>query len=371
MIPRANESSLPPQAKNGEELSAVQIQRRYLQMAEAHLHDRFMPPWAGRVCAQWRAMLDRLENGAPASVASMLDWAIKLCLFLDRAERRGVNWEPWKQWTEAGSQTPVLASHESRAIAELHQELCEIDTRFGQLGNDGIFSALERAGALTQHFPGVDNIEHAVANPPAIGRARLRGQCIQQFAGQKLRYTCGWRGVWDRKKNLFLDLAEPFAAEEKWQELPRPIREFPPFAHDYLRSLLGQVLAFYDCGNYEAAAVVLGELGALQSEFDPRQRCEYQRLLAWVQCRRGFLDAICALDYLAQWQPLNFSLINDYVGAHCYQGLIPPQSIELNRGLKKAARIFRKIPTWNRAQPWRSSAIMVIRSCEMGCPRRR
>jgi len=57
----------------GEELSAVQIQRRYLQMAEAHIQDRFMPPWAGKVCGQWRAMLDRLENGAPASVASMLD----------------------------------------------------------------------------------------------------------------------------------------------------------------------------------------------------------------------------------------------------------------------------------------------------------
>ena len=76
-------------------MTAVQIQRHYLHLAESHLEAPFMPPWAGQVCAQWRSLLDRLEHGAPASVATTLDWAIKLCLFLNHTRHAGVNWEPF------------------------------------------------------------------------------------------------------------------------------------------------------------------------------------------------------------------------------------------------------------------------------------
>ena len=312
----------------GQALTAVQIQRRYLQIAEAHLRHEFMPPWADRVCAQWRSTLSRLENGAPASVASTLDWAIKLCLFVDRAERRGVPWEPWAPGTDPEPFRPGPAPPLSSDLCALHQELCEIDTRFGQLGNDGLFSALDRAGVLTQRFPGVDNIEHAVAHPPAIGRARLRGECVRRLAGQSSRYACSWRGVWDRQKNLFLDLSDPFATTERWQEMPRTLREFPPSIHDHVRNLLAQVLAFHDRGNYETAATALGDLEGLEAVFEPGERYEYQRLLAWIQCRRGFQDGIPALDILARSQPLTFSLINDYVCAYRYQGLKPPPAIE-------------------------------------------
>lgn len=312
----------------GRAVTAVQIQRRYLETAEAHLRDDFMPPWADRVCAQWRTMLDRLENGAPPSVASTLDWAIKLSLFLDRAGRRGVPWDPWTPGNEAGAPPAGPASPPSYGLCVLHQELCEIDTRFGQLGNDGVFSALDRAGVLAQQVPGVDNIEHALAHPPAIGRARLRGECVQQLANQGSRYCCGWRGVWDRQKNLFLNLTDPFATIGAWEDLPRTVRAFPPSIRDHLRNLLGQVLAFHDRGNYEAATVALSELETLQTVFEPGERYEYQRLLAWVQCRRGFLNGIPALDTLAQSQSLTFSLINDYVCVYRYQGLKPPTAID-------------------------------------------
>lgn len=135
--------------------------------------------------------------------------------------------------------------------------------------------------------------------------------------------------VWFDKIATWLpNSQDPFAAEETWQELPRTVRDFPQSIHGHVRSLLGQVLAFYDRGNYEAAAVALRELEGLQIVFEPRERYEYKRLLAWVQCRRGFLNGISALDRLAQSQPPNFSLINDYVCAYRYQGLIPPPAIE-------------------------------------------
>ena len=52
-----------------------------------------MPEWADEACRRWREMLDRLDDGAPDSVSTLLDWAIKLVLFRDRARRRGFAWE--------------------------------------------------------------------------------------------------------------------------------------------------------------------------------------------------------------------------------------------------------------------------------------
>ena len=49
----------------GGRISAIQLQRRYLELAESHAGDAFMPPWAEEVCRQWRSILDRLEQGAP------------------------------------------------------------------------------------------------------------------------------------------------------------------------------------------------------------------------------------------------------------------------------------------------------------------
>ena len=171
-------------------------------------------------------MLDRLEKNAPASVATTLDWAIKLCLFQSRAEQRGLTWgDPQAGFAlpqsneEDGAQGPPRPV--SKSLHGLHQELCEIDTRFGQVGDHGIFAALNRTGALAHHVAGVENIEHAMENPPTTGRARLRGDCVRRFAKENRRYACGWSGVYDREQNRLLDLSEPFATEAKWQQLPR------------------------------------------------------------------------------------------------------------------------------------------------------
>ena len=73
--------------------TATAIQRHYLAFAEEHANAPFMPPWADEACRRWREMLDRLDDGAPDSVSTLLDWAIKLVLFRDRARRRGFAWE--------------------------------------------------------------------------------------------------------------------------------------------------------------------------------------------------------------------------------------------------------------------------------------
>jgi len=244
---------------DGPRVSAIAIQRRYLEAAEAHLGHGFMPPWAPEVCRSWRETLDRLAAD-PAALSQTLDWAIKLDLYRDRARRRGVEWSAIRSWnyvvgrlgqdmpqvdggdqaaglgadtiqTVLGLDRPVSADVERlgrylkrhglhwdglRPFLDLRQELFEIDFKFGRLGPHGLFEALDGAGVLSHRVSGVDNIEHAMNHPPAEGRARLRGEAILRLAGSR-RVWCDWQKLWDGTENRSLDLSDPFENSERWR----------------------------------------------------------------------------------------------------------------------------------------------------------
>jgi tetratricopeptide (TPR) repeat protein len=249
---------------DGREVTALDVQRELLRQAEAHTDADFMPPWTGEVCRQWRAMLERLARG-PAAVAKTLDWAIKLALFQNHARRRGTTLETLARWTPVltdlnaalealdgaweplsakavlGRTSPIADARE-RLTPKLHEaglgwdgleamlalrlELFEIDTRFSLLGTSGVFASLERAGVLEHHFAGVDNFPHALAHPPAIGRAAIRGQVIRRVTGQNGRFRAEWDGVWDLEAGCQLDLSDPFCTAERWTKTKPPAK--PP-----------------------------------------------------------------------------------------------------------------------------------------------
>ena len=187
----------------GKGVTAVMVQRHYLELAEAHVGDAWMPPWAETVCEQWRKMLDLLGD-APESVETTLDWAIKNAVYRDHVRRRGLKWRA------------LIGS------SRLKNRLFEIDTRFGQLGDRGIFSAMDRSGVLTHHVAGVDNVAHAVSHPPATGRARFRGECVRDLWRRGGRGSCDWDGVWDDDAKRLLDLTDPLVGREHWRGLPEP-----------------------------------------------------------------------------------------------------------------------------------------------------
>jgi len=268
--------------------TALAIQRHYLACAETHLRDSFMPPWAEEACRQWRAILDRLEEG-PEAVRGTLDWAMKFALYRDYAQRRGFLWERVQQWTSVharlrnklglakhsdssvplsvllGPKSPVRAEVTSLApylrengleweefeeFLRLRQQLFEIDTRFGQLGPDSVFATLDQQGVLDHHFAGVDAIEVAINEPPVIGRARVRGEFIKKVWEQNDYYLCDWSGVFAPDDLRQLDLSDPFTSEEVWRQSD------PQFADQWLTSarlnrLLGRV-------NTEPGAVATG-----------------------------------------------------------------------------------------------------------------
>jgi hypothetical protein len=244
----------------GAEMSAVQVQRHYLHQAQEHLGEGFMPPWAEEVCARWETVLDRIEE-EPASLASILDWALKFAIYKDRVERCGLQWGDLPSWNHivatisdalrkakykgkapvevvlgtGRAKSPIPRTIEKlnpfleerslswdmlKPFVELRRQLFEVDVRFGQLGDGGIFTELDRAGVLDHHAPGVENIDEARSNPPATGRARIRAQAVRTHARDS-GYMCTWTGIWDYKGERMMDLSDPFEDEVKWKKLPR------------------------------------------------------------------------------------------------------------------------------------------------------
>lgn len=257
-------------------MTAIQIQRHYLAMAEAHLGEVFMPAWAPVVCMHWGKVLDLLETG-PGAAAGVLDWPTKLELYASHAASRGLNWARLPFWNAVlarlrkavycsagdgpfeldnviGPLTPIpdvvgaldtllrrrgLHWEELRLLLALRPEFHELDFRFGQLGPRGIFSMLDEAGALNHRVSGIDNFEHAMRNPPATGRANLRGKVIKRVAqDQQGQWYCTWEQLYSRKYGRLLDLSDPLAMQENWYDRPGADGELvsscagkPPQAH--------------------------------------------------------------------------------------------------------------------------------------------
>jgi len=131
----------------GKRINAIQAQRHYLSLAKKYEFEKWMPPWAGEVIWLWQHVLDRLNNGAPDSVATVLDWAMKWKL-IDR--------KPYSP-----------------------RQKMEADIRFGEIGKNGVFNKLDAAGILHHKVPGIEPIDWAMDNPPPFGRAKLRGDTIK------------------------------------------------------------------------------------------------------------------------------------------------------------------------------------------------
>jgi len=344
--------------RSGRELTAIQIQRHYLERAEANLAS--LPAWAPLVCRHWRAVLDRLERGAPDTVATTLDWAIKFALFNEHVRRRGFTWEALAAWSQAMKNAGMItrlyledhpekgdfllganplsarAKEKLKPLVErsdlcwddlggvlaLRQELFEIDARFGQLGGraKSIFDRLDEGQLLDHRLVTAEQIDRATREPPALGRARLRGEHVRNFAGANGRYRCDWTAVIDREQGAMLDLSDPFATEATWKELPRPLpRHLPGPTHE-------DVLALYDAGKYEDAFRLLTRLE--QAELHTHRAQTHLRFRAWVQARRGFPDAVAALDEMTRGRQHTMSDIADYVCVHRYLGIAPPPATE-------------------------------------------
>jgi hypothetical protein len=251
---------------NGVRLTALEIQRRYLEMVERHVGSAVMPVWADDLCQAWRETLDRLEQN-PGSLRTKLDWALKRALFTERIDRcPSVRVESIPVWNDVASRIAIYCEKTSKRrecddpvrglsteyvarhlggrgalprelkilgrlldsngleweqldhFLALRYELCELDMRFGELGQKGIFESLDKAGVLDHELVSIDSCRRAQTEPPSAGRARIRGEVVARLSKRdaKTPYLCGWTGISGAEGSL--DLSDPFEQSETWRK---------------------------------------------------------------------------------------------------------------------------------------------------------
>lgn len=141
-------------------LTALQVQRAYLDALIAHLDDSQTDHLEAREIARlWGEALDALADD-PGALLGRLDWVSKRYLL----ETAGPGAGP------AGRK--------------------KIDLRYHELG-DGLYAELERAD-LCPTLVSEAELAHAKGNPPEDSPAKIRGRLIQALADRQLDVKIGW-----------------------------------------------------------------------------------------------------------------------------------------------------------------------------------
>ena len=138
--------------KDGRSISAIELQREYLALAQKHLIGRDSETdW---VLLEWESVLDELEND-PMNLTDRLDWVAKKWMLETFIDEEGISWDdPWLQ--------------------SLDLEYHNIDQEAG------LYYGLEAQG-LMRRVVTDEQIEYAIYHPPSDTRAYFRGKSLDKF----------------------------------------------------------------------------------------------------------------------------------------------------------------------------------------------
>ncbi|ALE07769.1 Pup deamidase/depupylase [Arthrobacter sp. ERGS1:01] len=145
---------------DGTSISALDVQRRYLDAAKAHAAaNGSADPLTGdgqtaAVLARWESVLTALGSD-PMSLATQVEWVAKLSLLQQYRTRDAMKWSD-----------PRLAL---------------IDLQWSDIRPEkGLYYKLLQRGRM-ERLVSDESIAHAAVQPPADTRAYFRGKCIQRF----------------------------------------------------------------------------------------------------------------------------------------------------------------------------------------------
>lgn len=137
--------------RNGEELTPIQLQRRYLDLCQRYLDQ---DPDTAEMLALWESVLHGLENDM-ASVADKVEWVGKYLLLKSLKDRDNLDWDAAK--------------------------LRAVDVQWHDLHPEkSLVNKLRNAGRVAELYTDAE-VRHAVNHPPTSTRAYLRGELIRRY----------------------------------------------------------------------------------------------------------------------------------------------------------------------------------------------
>ncbi|WP_420433072.1 Pup--protein ligase [Candidatus Poriferisocius sp.] len=150
---------------SGREVSALDIQSEYLDRALKYADSRDLNPQDKQALQMWEHCLTQIAKD-PLNLSRECDWVMKHHLIEAYRERHG------------------LALSDSR-VALLDLQYHDVNR------SRSLFYRMQNRG-MTERMCVDAEINHAVENPPATTRARLRGEFIRRAKERKRDYTVDW-----------------------------------------------------------------------------------------------------------------------------------------------------------------------------------
>lgn len=189
------------QLEAGSQMTALEIQRMYLEQARLYLNQRGGSEEEWQVWQTWAEVLEALPDH-PEKLSVRLDWAIKLRILNHYLDNREGNWDQVATWQPVieASEDPQTIKPLAKALGldwedyeqqrELYYGLRRLDLEYHDIRQDatqgevGLFYRLQQHGAIERVVTDAE-VARMRVDPPEQTRAWLRGQCIRHF-GQKL-----------------------------------------------------------------------------------------------------------------------------------------------------------------------------------------
>jgi hypothetical protein len=208
--------STPLPLASGSKATALEIQRHFLEAAEAYV-PRQREPWMRQVVTLWREALDALRLGGPDALSRSMDPWIKRWIYAMRLREHGITLEDFSSWCPAVSSARSFLNGERHrdvrghlrsqmpsvvfdfledrvqraglswqelpwAIA-LYDEMMALDLSYHELGPEGLYFRLCEGGFLDSSMISPSQISDAMERPPLGTRAEARGRAIRDVAG--------------------------------------------------------------------------------------------------------------------------------------------------------------------------------------------
>jgi proteasome accessory factor A len=160
---------------DGRQMTAVEIQRVYLERAQEYLAQQDHDPILDDVWKRWAAILDKLEDD-PMQLVREIDWITKRHLIQSYVDRKGCSWDDPRVFL--------------------------LDLQFHDVKRTrGLYYLMESRG-LVERVVEEDAVQRAMSTPPQTTRAKVRGDFIRFARAKNRSYTVDWtylklNGYWE------------------------------------------------------------------------------------------------------------------------------------------------------------------------------
>ncbi len=150
---------------NGREVSALDIQREYLDRALRYADSKGFGPMEAKALEMWEHCITQIEKD-PLELDREVDWVIKHRL--------------------------MEAYRAKNDLALGHPTIALMDLQYHDVNRErSLFYKMQRRGLVERLCADAD-IETAIDTPPQTTRARLRGEFIRRAKERKRDYTVDW-----------------------------------------------------------------------------------------------------------------------------------------------------------------------------------